>query len=357
MIDPPRDEAKEANSKCREAGIKTVMITGDHKLTAVAIAKELEMLHSDKVLTGAELDKLSDVEFENIVGEVSVYARVSPEHKLRIVKALKKKGEIVAMTGDGVNDAPALKQADIGVAMGITGTDVTREAADMVLADDNFATIVNAVEGGRSIYNNIRKFSFFLLRSNFDELLVIGSFALLGLELPLTAGMILWINLVTDGGPALALTMDPPEEDVMKRPPRDPKEGILHGRIASILATFITQFVGTGLVFYVSYYVLGRPIEEARAMAFVQATLQELVIVWNCRSEKHNAFKVGFFSNKFLLVAVLVSAILTVIIPYTYLFGTAPLDLIDWLVILPFSLSGFLILPEIFYGRKIWKWR
>jgi Ca2+-transporting ATPase len=357
MIDPPRDEAKEANDRCREAGIKTVMITGDHKLTAVAIAKELEMLHSDKVLTGAELDKLSDEEFENIVGEVSVYARVSPEHKLRIVKALKKKGEIVAMTGDGVNDAPALKQADIGVAMGITGTDVTREAADMVLADDNFATIVNAVEGGRSIYDNIRKFSFFLLRSNFDELLVIGSFALLGLELPLTAGMILWINLVTDGGPALALTMDPPEGDVMKRPPRDPKEGILYGRIASILVTFVTQFIGTGLVFYVSYYVLGRPIEEARAMAFVQATLQELVIVWNCRSEKHNAFKVGFRSNKFLLVAVLVSAILTVIIPYTYLFGTAPLDLIDWLVILPFSLSGFLILPEIFYGRKVWKWR
>ncbi len=357
MIDPPRDEAKEANLRCEEAGIKTVMITGDHKLTAVAIAKELGMLHSDTVLTGAELDNLSDEDFEKIVEDVSVYARVSPEHKLRIVKALKKKGEIVAMTGDGVNDAPALKQADIGVAMGISGTDVTREAADMVLADDNFATIVNAVEGGRSIYDNIRKFSFFLMRSNFDELLVIGSFALLGLELPLTAGMILWINLVTDGGPALALTMDPPEEDVMKRSPRNPKEGILHGRIASILATFVTQFVGTGLVFYVSFYVLGRPIEEARAMAFVQATLQELVIVWNCRSEKHNAFKIGFKSNKFLLVAVLVSAILTVIIPYTYLFGTAPLDLVDWLVILPFSLSGFLILPEIFYGRKIWKWR
>jgi Ca2+-transporting ATPase len=361
MIDPPRVEAKEANARCRDAGIKTVMITGDHKLTAVAIAKELGMLHSDKVLTGVELDDLSDEEFRSVVEEVSVYARVSPEHKLRIVRALKSKGEIVAMTGDGVNDAPALKQADIGVAMGITGTDVTREAADIVLADDNFATIVNAVEGGRSIYDNIRKFSFFLLRSNFDELLVIGSFALLGLELPLTAGMILWINLVTDGGPALALTMDPPEGDLMRRPPRNPKEGILHGRIASILVTFITQFIGTGLVFYVSFYVLGRPIEEARAMAFVQATLQELVIVWNCRSEKHNAFKVGFTSNKYLLVAVLVSAILTVIVPYipvgtTSLFGTAPLTLVDWLVILPFSFSGFLILPEIFYGRKIWKW-
>ena len=357
MIDPPRDEAKTANARCREAGIKTVMITGDHKLTAVAIAKELGMLQSDKVLTGVELDDLNDEEFEKVVKEVSVYARVSPEHKLRIVKALKKKGEIVAMTGDGVNDAPALKQADIGVAMGITGTDVTREAADMVLADDNFATIVNAVEGGRSIYDNIRKFSFFLLRSNFDELLVIGSFALLGLVPPLTAGMILFINLVTDGGPALALTMDPPEDDGMKRPPRNPNEGILHGRIASILMSFVTQFIGTGVVFYLAYYVWGRPLGEAQAMAFVQATLQELVIVWNCRSEKRNAFKVGFTSNKLLLVAVLLSAALTVIIPYTGLFGTAPLNPTDWLIVLPISLSGFLILPEIFYGRKIWKWR
>jgi Ca2+-transporting ATPase len=357
MIDPPREEAKEANLKCQQAGIKTVMITGDHKLTAVAIAKELGMLHSDIVLTGAQLDSMGDKEFEKIVENVSVYARVSPEHKLRIVQALKKKGHIVAMTGDGVNDAPALKQSDIGVAMGISGTDVTREAADIVLADDNFATIVSAVEGGRSIYDNIRKFSFFLLRSNFDELLVIGTFALLGLELPLSAGMILWINLVTDGGPALALSMDPPEEDVMKRPPRNPNEGILYGRIASILATFVTQFLGTGLLFYVAYYVWGRPLPEAQALAFVQATLQELIIVWNCRSERRNAFKVGFTSNKFLLVAVVFSALLTVLIPYTGLFETAPLDLLDWALVLPFSFSGFLILPEVFYGRKIWRWK
>jgi len=356
MIDPPREEAKEANSLCQQAGIKTVMITGDHKLTAVAIAKEVGMLKSDVVLTGAELDDVNDEEFEKIVEDVAVYARVSPEHKLRIVRALKKKGHIVAMTGDGVNDAPALKQADIGVAMGISGTDVTREAADMVLADDNFATIVTAVEGGRAIYDNIRKFSFFLLRSNFDELLVIGTFALLGLELPLSAGMILWINLVTDGGPALALSMDPPQEDVMKRSPRNPNEGILHGRIASILATFVTQFIGTGVLFFVARYVWGRPTGEAQAMAFVQATLQELVIVWNCRSEKHNAFKVGFTSNKFLLVAVVASALLTVLVPYTGLFGTAPLNPLDWAIVLPFSLSGFLILPEVFYGRKIWRW-
>ncbi|UCD27130.1 MAG: HAD-IC family P-type ATPase, partial [Candidatus Bathyarchaeota archaeon] len=175
MIDPPREEAKQANQTCQQAGIKTVMITGDHKLTAVAIAKELGMLKSERVLTGTELDSITDEDFEKMAEDVSVYARVSPEHKLRIVKALKKKGHIVAMTGDGVNDAPALKQSDIGVAMGITGTDVTREAADMVLADDNFATIVTAVEGGRAIYDNIRKFSFFLLRSNFDELLIIGA--------------------------------------------------------------------------------------------------------------------------------------------------------------------------------------
>ncbi len=357
MIDPPREEAKQANEKCQQAGIKTVMITGDHKLTAVAIAKELGMLKSEMVLTGSELDNMTDEDFEKIVEDVTVYARVSPEHKLRIVKALKKKGHIVAMTGDGVNDAPALKQSDIGVAMGITGTDVTREAADMVLADDNFATIVTAVEGGRAIYDNIRKFSFFLLRSNFDELLVIGAFALLGLELPLTAGMILWINLVTDGGPALALSMDPPAEDLMNRSPRNPNEGVLHGRIASILATFVTQCLGTGALFYMAYYVWGRPLGEAQAMAFVQATLQELIIVWNCRSEKHNAFKVGFTSNKFLLVAVVFSMLLTVLIPYTGLFGTAPLNLLDWAMVLPISLSGFLILPEIFYGRKIWRWK
>jgi Ca2+-transporting ATPase len=363
MIDPPRDEAKGANELCRKAGIKTVMITGDHKLTAVAIAKELGIMDGDLALTGAELDKMSDEEFDKIVEEASVYARVSPEHKLRIVRALKKKGHIVAMTGDGVNDAPALKQADIGIAMGITGTDVTREAADMVLADDNFATIVTAVEGGRGIYDNIRKFSFFLLRSNFDELLVIGLFALLGLELPLGASMILWINLITDGPPALALSLDPPQEDLMAKPPRDPKEGILHGRFASILMSFITQFLGTGVVFFIMFYVLGDGVvgshdfKRARTMAFMQATLRELMVVWNCRSERKNAFRVGFTSNKWLLFAVVASAIVTIIVPFTGLFGTVPLSLEEWAIVVPLSLSGLLILPEIFYDRKIWRWR
>jgi Ca2+-transporting ATPase len=365
MIDPPREEAKEANKVCQQAGIKTVMITGDHKLTAVAVAKEIGIMRNpeDRVLTGTELDALSDEEFEKIVKDVKVYARVAPEHKLRIVKALRKKGEIVAMTGDGVNDAPALKQADIGVAMGITGTDVTKEAADMVLADDNFATIVNAVEGGRTIYDNIRKFSFFLLRCNFDELALIGTFAMLGLELPLTAGMILWLNLVTDGGPALALTMDPPEKDVMERPPRDPKEGVLHGRLASIIVTFTTQFVLTGGLFYWQYYLLPGPLTEtklaqARTMAFIRATLQELFVVWNCRSEKRNAFRVGFTSNKFLIVAVLGSAFLTILVPVFGIFGTVWLDdPLEWALVIAASLSGLLILPEVFYNRKILKWR
>ena len=371
MIDPPRDEAKEANKVCQQAGIKTVMITGDHKFTAVAVAKEIGIMRKpeDEVLIGTELDALGDEEFEKIVENVKVYARVAPEHKLRIVKALRRKGEIVAMTGDGVNDAPALKQADIGVAMGITGTDVTKEAADMVLADDNFATIVKAVEGGRAIYDNIRKFSFFLLRCNFDELALIGTFAMLGLELPLTAGMILWLNLVTDGGPALALTMDPPEKDVMQRPPRNPKEGVLHGRLASIIATFTTQFLLTGGLFYWQFYLLPpfgvqpgtsayeMKLAQARTMAFIRATLQELFVVWNCRSEKRNAFRVGFRSNKFLIVAVVASAVLTLLVPVFGIFGTVWLDdPLEWALVVVASMSGLLILPEVFYNRKIWKW-
>ncbi len=363
MIDPPRAEVKDAVKKCDDAGIKTVMITGDHKITAEAVAKELGILKEGRVLTGAELDAMDEESYQKIVEQVNVYARVSPEHKIKIVRALKARGNIVAMSGDGVNDAPALKQSDIGIAMGITGTDVTREASHMVLADDNFATIVNAIEGGRTIYDNIRKFTFFLMRCNFDELAIIGVFALAGLELPLTAAMILWLNLVTDGGPALALTMDPPGKDVMKRPPRDPNEGILHGRMASIIVTFILQLSLTGGLFYYQYYIAPGPLTPeklayARTMAFMRASLQELFVVWNCRSEKHNAFVTGFTSNKFLLGAVVVSMALTVFLPYFGVFGMVWLtDPMDWVIVFAASMTGLLILPEVFYGRKIFRWR
>ena len=361
MIDPPREEAKEANHLCEKAGIKTVMITGDHKLTAVAVAREIGMLRSGMVLTGAELDGLNDDKFEEIVEGVVVYARVSPEHKIRIVRALKKKGHIVAMTGDGVNDAPALKQADIGVAMGITGTDVSKEASDMVLADDNFATIVNAVKDGRIIYDNIRKFAFFLIRCNFDELLIIATFAFAGLPVPLLPAMILWINLVTDGGPALALSFDPPTEDVMQRPPRNPEEGILHGRVALIIVSFLTQFLGTAFVFSLAYFVLNGSLEKARTMAFMQVAVRETLVVWNCRSEKHNAFKVGFLSNKLLLLSVVASLLLTASLLYVpflqVMFHVVPLGVSDWIIVSLVACSGFLIVPEIFAGRKVLRWK
>lgn len=387
MIDPPREEAIGANKLCQKAGIKTVMITGDHKLTAVAVAKEVGIFkEGDMVLTGEELDKLSDKEFEQIVEKVTVYARVSPEHKLRIVNALKKKGHIVAMTGDGVNDAPAVKAADVGVAMGISGTDVTREAADLVLTDDNFATIVKAVEQGRVIYDNIRKYARFLLACNFDELLVIGTFAILGgifgselFPLPLLPAMILWINLVTDGAPAVALATDPPDMDVMDRPPRKPEEGIMHGMGAFIIASFLLQAAGTFLVFCLEYYVwpshpwmlpdgtideVARQLtyREATTTAFVQAAMFELFVVWNCRSEKRSVWRMGkkAFENKFFVIADLVSIILTLGITYIpvtqQLFHLTGLSITDLAYVIIVASWGLFVFPELLMGRKIWKW-
>ncbi|MGB9713911.1 MAG: cation-translocating P-type ATPase [Candidatus Bathyarchaeales archaeon] len=387
MIDPPREEAIEANKLCQKAGIKTVMITGDHKLTAIAVAKEVGIFkEGDMVLTGAEMDKLSDEEFEEIVEKVTVYARVSPEHKLKIVNALKKKGHIVAMTGDGVNDAPAVKAADIGVAMGISGTDVTREASDLVLTDDNFATIVKAVEQGRVIYDNIRKYARFLISCNFDELLVIGTFAILGgifapelFPLPLLPAMILWINLVTDGAPAVALATDPPDVDVMERAPRKPEEGILHGMGAFIITSFILQATGTILVFCLEYYVwpshpwmlpdgtineVARQLtyKEATTTAFVQAAMFELFVVWNCRSEKRSVWRMGrkAFENKFFVIADLASVALTLGITYIpitqELFHLTALSPTDLAYVIGVASWGLLIFPELTMGRKIWKW-
>ena len=396
MIDPPRPEAVKANETCRKAGIKTVMITGDHKMTAVAVAKEVGIFREgDMVLTGVELDKLDDNGFGQEVEKVSVYARVSPEHKLRIVNAWRKKGHIVAMTGDGVNDAPAVKAADVGVSMGITGTDVTKEASDLVLTDDNFATIVRAVEEGRVIYDNIRKYARFLIACNFDELLVIGSFALLGgvfgpefFPLPLLPAMILWINLVTDGAPAVALATDPPDVDVMDRPPRKPNEGILHGMGRFIIMSFVLQAVGTILVFSLEYYVfpgtwmsdasvnwqtlaIANPLREqmreiayseAITVAFVQAALFELFVVWNCRSEKRSVWRMGrdALKNKFFVIAEIVSITATLSLllfePTRQLFHLAPLTPIDFVYVLGVASWGLLVLPEITMNKKIWKW-
>jgi Ca2+-transporting ATPase len=377
MIDPPREEAIKANQTCQKAGIKTVMITGDHKLTAMAVAKEIGILKEDSVvLTGTELDKMSEEEFEKIVQNVAVYARVSPEHKLRIVKALKKKGEIVAMTGDGVNDAPAVKSADIGISMGISGTDVTREASDLVLTDDNFATIVRAVELGRASYDNIRKYARFLISCNFDELLVIGTFAILGglfgqnlFPLPLLPAMILWINLATDGAPAVALSMDPPDEDVMQRKPRKPTEGILHGMGAFIIASFILQSIGTILVFSIEYYLFPAhgfgteaTLAEARTAAFVQAAFFELFVVWNCRSETRSVWRMGrdAFKNKYFVIAEIVSIAATFGICYVpitaQMFGLVPLTPTDLLYVLAVASLGFFVLPELLMRRKVWRW-
>ncbi|MBS7651991.1 MAG: cation-translocating P-type ATPase [Candidatus Bathyarchaeia archaeon] len=386
MIDPPREEAIEANRLCQKAGIKTVMITGDHKLTAIAVARDVGIFREgDLALTGAEMAAMGDEELDEIVEKVTVYARVSPEHKLRIVNALKRKGHIVAMTGDGVNDAPAVKAADVGVAMGITGTDVTREASDLILTDDNFATIVKAVEQGRAIYDNIRKYARFLLACNFDELLVIGTFAILGgifgaelFPLPLLPAMILWINLVTDGGPAIALATDPPDVDVMERPPRNPDEGILHGMGAFIITSFILQAAGTFLVFCLEYYVWpSHPWnfpwgidEEARRLtymeaattAFVQAAMFELFVVWNCRSERHSVWRMGrkALENRFFVVAVLVSSALTLGITYIpitqKLFHLTALNLRDLAYVIGVASWGLFVLPEFLMGRRVWKW-
>jgi Ca2+-transporting ATPase len=355
MIDPPRDEAKEAVSLCEKARIRVVMITGDHKLTAVTVARELGILKTELAITGDELEARSDEEFESIVEDVRVYARVSPEHKQRIVKALKKRGHVVAMTGDGVNDAPAVKQADIGVAMGITGTDVTKESSDMVLADDNFATIVNAVRGGRVIYDNIRKFVRFLIALNFTELILIGSFALIGLPIPLLPVMILWLNLVTDGPPAMALSVDPPNDDVMLRPPRSPKEGVLHGNLVFILASTFVQLIVEIVAFWFGFGFQGS-LDKARTLVFVVACFYELVVIWNCRSESRHAFRVGFLNNKALLAAVAVSVLSTLAVVYVpafqFLFQTVFLDLADLGVAVGLSLAGLLLAPEVLFRRK-----
>ncbi|MBI1968774.1 HAD-IC family P-type ATPase, partial [Candidatus Woesearchaeota archaeon] len=333
MIDPPREEVKEAIRRCEQAGIKVIMITGDHATTAQAIAQELG-IHG-KVLTGEDIHSLPHLEAE--IEHVGVFARVNPEHKLHIIEALKKRGHIVAMTGDGVNDAPALKKADIGIAMGLTGTDVAKEASDMILTDDNFTSIVNAVEEGRGIFDNIRNSVNYLLSSNLGELTVIFLASLLApllglpLALPLTPIQILWINLVTDGLPATALSVDPHAKDVMKRKPRPPKENLITKDLRkSILLFGLLMGITTVAIFWL---YLDSGLVKARTMAFTSLVVFEMVRLQAIRSQ-HG---LSFWSNKFFLMAVFLSVALQLFVvyfpPLQSSFATVSLDIADWLVL------------------------
>ncbi|MFX1466266.1 MAG: calcium-translocating P-type ATPase, SERCA-type [Promethearchaeota archaeon] len=357
MIDPPREEVKQAIQECNQAGIKTTMITGDHKLTAMAVAKEIDLFKpNDLVLTGSELDELSDSKFENMVENVSVYARVSPEHKQRIVSALQKGGHITAMTGDGVNDAPALKMADIGVAMGITGTDVSKEASDMILTDDNFATIVAAVEEGRGIFDNIKKYLAYLLSCNAGEILLLLIASLMGLPLPLIAIQLLWINLTTDGLPALALSIDPRDPDVLHRSPRDPLESVFTKRILWLIAS-VAILITVGIIPVYTWAVnSGATIQKTQTIAFTMLVMFEMFNAFNCRSEKHSITKLGLFTNAWLLLAVASSIVLQLVVIYVPilqpLFNTAPLTLGEWAIIIMVSASVILVVEA---GKFIWQ--
>ncbi len=352
MIDPPREGVKEAIAKCKTAGIKTVMITGDHRLTAIAIAKEVGLFkEGDRALSGDELDKLSDKELGEIVEDIAIYARVGPEHKVRVLDALKMKGHVVAMTGDGVNDAPALKKSDIGIAMGVTGTDVAREASDMVLTDDNFASIVDAVEEGRGIYNSIRQFVQYTLSSNLGEILVIFLAILIGWPLPLIAIQILWVNLLTDGLPGLALGLDPFSRDIMKRPPRKREENIISADvIQNILIVGFVMGAGTLLIFY-SY---GIETTRARSVAFTTLVMFQLFNVLTYRAKN---FKIDIGTSKFLIGSVIISVLMQFAVLYTPLsvaFKTVPLGPLDWVKILLVSCTLFIILEsrKMFMNRK-----
>jgi len=342
IIDPPRREVKDAVIKCKIAGIKPVMITGDHKNTAYAIGKDLDICNfPEEVITGDELDKLTDKELDTKIDNLRIFARVSPKHKLRIVKAFKHKNHIVAMTGDGVNDAPAIKEADIGIAMGISGTDVTKEAASMILLDDNFATIVAAVEEGRVIYNNIRKFIRYLLSCNLGEVLTMFLASLFYLENPLLPIQILFVNLVTDGLPAIALGVDPADTDIMLEKPRGKNESVFsRGLTEKILIRGCLIGVCTILSFIGGKYY-GMSIEACRTLALGTLVLSQLIHVFECRSEKHSLFEINPFTNLYLIGAVGISVTMLISIVYIpflqNVFHTIPLSVGQWLIILFFS--------------------
>ncbi len=366
MIDPPREGVVEAIRKSRTAGVRPIMITGDHALTATAIARSVGLARSDLgAVTGSELSEISDEELDRLLQERDVFARVAPEHKLRIVKALKRQNQVVAMTGDGVNDAPAIKTADVGVAMGIRGAGVTKESSDLVLTDDNFSTIVSAIEVGREIYANIQKFVRFLLSANAGEVLIVFLMAMLGLPIPLTPVQILWINLVTDGPPALALGFDPPPRGIMQRPPRKPGSRMLDKRmmrmilIGGLLATFAASFV----YLYTLWAAIGNipgltgppvdwmnplysdALQLSRTATFITMVLFQLLWVWNCRDDRNPVWRTDITGSRILLLSVGFSFLLTLLALYTPLsvaVGTVPLGIDTWVLILAASLVGLL---------------
>ncbi|HEX6189041.1 MAG TPA: cation-translocating P-type ATPase [Pyrinomonadaceae bacterium] len=342
MIDPPRAEARAAVKECKEAGIKVVMITGDHPLTASAVASELGILDSGRLMIGAELDCIDEDEFRKQVETIEVYARVSPAHKLRVLTALKEMGHIAAMTGDGINDAPALKKADIGIAMGITGTDVTKEAAAMTLTDDNFASIVAAVEEGRGIFSNIKKYLMYLLSSNIGEIGLMAGATVAGLPLPLTAVQLLYVNLATDGLPALALAVDPAEGDLMKRPPRNPRTGIFTRPVVILMLVGGIWSAVINLGLFIWALNSGRGVQEAMTMTFVSLVLIQFFKAYNFRSDRHSVLRRPF-ANKWLNLAILWELFMLGLILYVpfleTVFGTLALPLRDWLIIVAAALT------------------
>jgi Ca2+-transporting ATPase len=353
MIDPARPEAGPAVGRCQEAGIRVVMVTGDHPLTARAVARDLGILRDGRVISGPELEALSDGALESQIEGIEVCARVSPAHKLRIVTALQARRFVAAMTGDGVNDAPALRRADIGVAMGRSGTDVTREAADMTLLDDNFASIVAAIEEGRAIFSNIRKYLGYLLSCNVGEILLVAGAALAGFPLPLTAVQILYVNLATDGLPALALALDPAEPDLMRRPPRDPRAGLFSRRAVLLMVAGGLWSAIVNLSIFLWALSAGRPLAHAMALTFVSLILIQFFNAYNFRSDRRSVLARPF-ANRWLNLAILWELMLLVTIvqvPFLQgVFRTQVLSLADWGLVVG---AAFTVTPVL----EIVKWR
>jgi Ca2+-transporting ATPase len=358
MIDPPREEVKQAVVRCREAGIRPVMITGDHPATATSIARELGIAsETDRVVSGQDLDAMSDEELTANVEQIAVYARVAPEHKLRVVRAWKDRGEIVAMTGDGVNDAPAVKAADIGIEMGISGTDVTREASSMVLMDDNFASIVNAVEEGRSIYDNIQKFLIFLLSCNAGELMLMLFASLLGWPTPLLPVQLLWMNLVTDGFPALALAMEPPEPGLMSQTPRSAGTSILSWQLGSVI---LFRGLLLAAVTLVAFALLlgpeGENVANARTMTFCIMVYGQLFLALAARSRVWTFWQLGPTTNLYVFAAVAVSVLLQVgIIALLFtrtIFKATTQAPLEWVAILALALTPVTVIELVKLGRQ-----